>query len=74
MGNTNRLISPSKYARSANTIPCSVIYGRPVGVGVKFGAKAKLSEEQVNELRRRRESGEKVRDLMSDFGISSDLD
>ena len=38
--------------------------------GVKFGAKAKLSKEQVNELRRRRESGEKVRELMSDFGIS----
>ena len=38
--------------------------------GVKFGAKAKLSEEQVNELRRRRESGEKVRDLMDDFGVS----
>ena len=38
--------------------------------GVKFGAKAKLSEEQVNELRRRRESGEKVRDLMGDFGVS----
>jgi len=38
--------------------------------GVKFGVKAKLSEEQVNELRRRRESGEKVKDLMGDYGIN----
>jgi len=38
--------------------------------GVKFGAKAKLTKEQVNELRRRRENGEKVRELMSDFEIS----
>jgi len=38
--------------------------------GVKFGAKSKLTKEQVNELRRRREGGEKVRELMSDFGIS----
>jgi DNA invertase Pin-like site-specific DNA recombinase len=37
---------------------------------VKFGAKAKLTKEQVNELRRRRESGEKVKELMEDFGIS----
>jgi len=38
--------------------------------GVKFGAQRKLSDEQVVELKRRREDGEQVKRLMADYGIS----
>jgi len=38
--------------------------------GVQFGAKAKLTTEQVTELQQRRASGEKIKDLMSAYGIS----
>ena len=39
-------------------------------IGVKFGAKAKLTPEQVEELKRKREEGVKIKDLMSEFGLS----
>jgi len=39
-------------------------------LGIKFGAKAKLTPEQVKELQQRRASGEKIKDLMYDYGIS----
>lgn len=38
--------------------------------GVKFGRKAAMSPGQVEELKRRRESGEKIADLMSHYGLS----
>ncbi len=38
--------------------------------GVKFGAKAKLTDEQIAELKEKRASGTKIRDLMSDYGVS----
>ncbi len=38
--------------------------------GVHFGPQRKLSEEQLIELKQRRESGELVKDLMDDYGIS----
>lgn len=38
--------------------------------GVKFGAKAKLTPEQVTELKQRRSEGAKVKDLMSDYDLS----
>lgn len=38
--------------------------------GVQFGPQRKLSDEQVVELKRRREDGELVKHLMADYGIS----
>lgn len=38
--------------------------------GVKFGAKAKLTTEQVEELKLRRSEGVKIKDLMIDYGLS----
>lgn len=38
--------------------------------GVQFGAKPKLSREQIQQLRQRREDGDLIRDLMRDYGIS----
>jgi DNA invertase Pin-like site-specific DNA recombinase len=38
--------------------------------GVKFGAKAKLTQQQINDLRTKRESGTKVKELMAEYGIS----
>jgi len=38
--------------------------------GVKFGAKYKLTPEQVIELRQRRENGELIRVLMKDYNLS----
>lgn len=38
--------------------------------GVKFGAQQKLSDEQITELKKRRESGELVKHLIADYGIS----
>ena len=38
--------------------------------GVKFGRRKTLSEKQLSEVRERRESGEKIADLMSAFSCS----
>ena len=38
--------------------------------GVQFGSKPKLTDEQIVELRQRRQNGELIRELMQDFGIS----
>ncbi|MBT5466718.1 MAG: recombinase family protein [Candidatus Marinimicrobia bacterium] len=38
--------------------------------GIQFGRKAKLTEEQVNELRTRRERGAKISDLMVRYSLS----
>lgn len=38
--------------------------------GVKFGRKPKLSAEQLSNLKLKRESGLKISDLVSEFGIS----
>jgi len=39
-------------------------------LGVKFGAKSKLTPEQVEELKLRRSEGVKIKDLMSAYNIS----
>ena len=38
--------------------------------GVKFGAKAKLSDQQLSEMKLKRASGVLVKDIMSEFGLS----
>ena len=38
--------------------------------GVQFGPQRKLSDEKLIELKQRRESGQLVKDLMADYGIS----
>lgn len=38
--------------------------------GVLFGAKPKLTDAQIAELRQRRQNGELIRELMADYGIS----
>ena len=38
--------------------------------GVAFGRKAKLTEEQVVEMRQRRSEGVLIRELMSEYGLS----
>ena len=38
--------------------------------GVQFGSKPKLTDEQIVELRQRRQNGELIRELMQDYGIS----
>jgi len=38
--------------------------------GVQFGARRKLSDEQVTELKQRREQGALIRHLMTDYNIS----
>jgi hypothetical protein len=37
---------------------------------VQFGAQHKLTDEQIAELRQRRQQGELIRVLMKDYGIS----
>jgi len=39
-------------------------------LGVKFGAKAKLTEEQIIDLKAKRAEGVIIKDLMVEFGIS----
>jgi DNA invertase Pin-like site-specific DNA recombinase len=39
-------------------------------MGIQFGAQPKLTDEQIAELRQRRENGELVRELMKDYRIS----
>ena len=38
--------------------------------GVKFGAKAKLSDQQLSEMKLKRASGVLVKDIMSEYGLS----
>ena len=38
--------------------------------GVKFGRKKKLTKQQRGELRKRRQQGELIKDLMKDYGLS----
>ena len=38
--------------------------------GIKFGAKAKLTPEQVTELKNKRAEGVKTKDLMSEYNLS----
>lgn len=38
--------------------------------GIKFGAQPKLTNEQIAELRQRRQNGELIRDLIKDYKIS----
>jgi DNA invertase Pin-like site-specific DNA recombinase len=38
--------------------------------GVRFGRKKQLTEQQVAELRRRREQGDLIKTLMKDYGLS----
>ena len=39
-------------------------------LGVQFGTQRKLSDEQIIELRQRRENGELIRDLMKAYDLS----
>ena len=38
--------------------------------GVQFGAKSKVSNEQVQEMRQKRSEGVLIRELMADYGLS----
>lgn len=38
--------------------------------GVRFGAKPKLSQSQLEEMRRKRSEGALIKDLMSEYGLS----
>ncbi len=38
--------------------------------GIKFGAKAKLSEKQLSELKQKRADGVLVKDIMKEYGLS----
>jgi len=38
-------------------------------LGIKFGAKPKLTREQVIELKAKREGGVMVKDLMGEYGL-----
>lgn len=40
------------------------------GRGVKFGAKSKLTPDQVEDMREKRASGVLIKDLMTEYGIS----
>jgi len=39
-------------------------------IGVKFGAKTKLTPEQLTEMKQRRSEGVLVKDLMNEYGLS----
>jgi len=39
-------------------------------MGVKFGAKPKLTDDEVIEMRQKRESGVLIRELMKEYGLS----
>jgi len=43
---------------------------RAKSLGVKFGAKAKLSPEQVQAMKQQREQGIKIKTLMAEYGLS----
>jgi len=38
--------------------------------GVHFGRNNKLNDEQIQEMKRKREEGVKIKDLMSSYGLS----
>jgi DNA invertase Pin-like site-specific DNA recombinase len=38
--------------------------------GVKFGAKKKLTDDQVEEMRQKRKDGAMIKDLMKEYGLS----
>ena len=38
--------------------------------GVHFGRNKKLNDEQIQEMKRKREEGVKIKDLMSSYGLS----
>ena len=38
--------------------------------GVQFGRKAKLQQDEINEMKRERDHGVKVADLMSKYSLS----
>lgn len=38
--------------------------------GVKFGAKAKLSDKQLSEMKQKRADGVLIKDIMSEYGLS----
>ncbi|MBA3875302.1 MAG: Hin recombinase [Anaerolineae bacterium] len=38
--------------------------------GIHFGAQPKLTDEQIAELRQRRQNGDLIRELMKDYRIS----
>ena len=38
-------------------------------LGIKFGAKPKLTQEQIIELKTKRKSGAMVKDLMDEYGL-----
>ena len=39
-------------------------------LGIKFGAKPKLTQEQITELKAKRKSGVMIKDLMQEYGLS----
>ena len=41
-----------------------------VNRGVKFGAKKKLTDDQVTEMRQKRSDGTLITDLMKEYGLS----
>lgn len=41
-----------------------------IGKGVRFGAKSKLTDEQVKEMRLKRTEGVLIKDLMATYGLS----
>jgi DNA invertase Pin-like site-specific DNA recombinase len=43
---------------------------RAMGKGIQFGRKAKLTDDQLVELKREREQGKKISDLMAKFSLS----
>jgi DNA invertase Pin-like site-specific DNA recombinase len=46
--------------------------GRQAAVnrGVKYGAQKRLNDEQVVEMRKKREDGVMIKDLMKEYGLS----
>ena len=46
--------------------------GRQAAVnrGVRFGAPKKLTDDQVSEMRQKREDGVLIKDLMKEYGLS----
>ena len=68
---------PKRSIWRVERVVCSLVYGglQAVGIaamerGVRFGAKPKLTENQIAEMKQKRSQGVLIKDLMTQYKLS----
>ena len=64
------LAALAEFENSLRAERCEEGRRAAIARGVKFGAKRKLTDEQVGEMREKRENGVLIKELASQYGIS----